>query len=1227
MNDNPDAGPQQAGTEAAPDTARGPATPPGGGGGRHPRRRRRPATRIARHGLHSLGRLFIALLVLVVVLAGLLVLRLQQGPVEIPFAAEIAKTRLERQLPGNTVEIGSLVFGLGRGEDEPAGLRLRDLVLRDSSGATIFSVPEVGARLRLSDLMRGEIAPTEVFVAGAAGRIHRDADGRFTVLLLPVEDLEGESAPGGAAPGAAPPAGTDETVATPGGAPAGPAEGDPLASRRESAFQAFMSALAADKEPALRRLTRIRLIRARLRYVDDLSGRVWTARNGAVVLQRSPERITGAARIRLEKPGRAPTALALTANYAFGASSMAISARFDNAWAGDVADQIPALEWIRPLEAPLSGTYEIDLGLDGSLGYLTGRAELGSGELRLGDEDVPLTGGMLDITYDGRSGHFTMNRLAIDTEQAAVTATGDAELTEEDGRFTGITTQLTLSDIVAAPRDQFAAPVRFAGGRLALKARFEPFQLEIGEARLIDGDQRISVSGTIARESGPAREGGAWHMALDASASGITAQRLAALWPLDLARGGRKWVSENMREGVVTRLVAGLRFDGETPEFSMNFSFKDGLAYPLPTLPPIVDARGIGSLDLEGLSVTLQSGRVEMEGFEPIDMSGSVFSIPDFGNEPQHADARLKGKGPLPAVLTLIDQPPLRLLSKIGLDPGFARGRAEVDARLTFPLVKDLDVDDLQAQASATVTDASADSPVAALPLSAERLALTADNSALRVSGVVRAGPARVDMVWNERFSPSQSNMSGTTTITPQLLAALGAGGTEEVFAGGMPARVSASLAPGAEPRFRLEGDLTPVLLTLPGLGWTKPAETEGSLVLAGRVTDSEVRSNVSLEAADLALEGSARIGLDGRFAGATFPTFRLGEAIDSTLSVIPRENAPLRLRLRGGSLDLLALGDMVSAAESAAPQATAPAETPATPPAEAGAQTESPRIAVDFDLESLIITPRIRIEPATGRLRQNRLGRMNLAFEGLANGGAQSDLTIGQTARGLTVQLDSEDAGRFLRDTAYFGHAYGGRMRLMARIPTGPGDVTGQLALRDIQVRDDPTLSQILSVASITGVVETLATGGLTFNDVDAPFAWRGGRLVLGKTRATGPSLGITVEGVYDEAADSLDLEGVFSPAFILNGLLSGVPLLGDLLTGGEGEGVFGFSYSVSGSAEDPDVSVNPLSILTPGALRSIFSSSNGEAPVPDPGPMQLEGDPAAAPVPAPLPDDANDR
>src|SRR3546814_5483913 len=91
---------------------------------------------------------------------------------------------------------------------------------------------------------------------------------------------------------------------------------------------------------------------------------------------------------------------------------------------------------------------------------------------------------------------------------------------------------------------------------------------------------------------------------------------------------------------------------------------------------------------------------------------------------------------------------------------------------------------------------------------------------------------------------------------------------------------------------------------------------------------------------------------------------------------------------------------------------------------------------------------------------------------------------------------------------------------------------------------------------------------------------------------RIYGASLGLTAKGNIDFDRDAIDLTGVVVPAYSINNFLSKIPLLGTILTGGEGEGLISVVYTVDGPTDDPDVSVNPLSALTPGFLRNIFRS-----------------------------------
>ena len=53
---------------------------------------------------------------------------------------------------------------------------------------------------------------------------------------------------------------------------------------------------------------------------------------------------------------------------------------------------------------------------------------------------------------------------------------------------------------------------------------------------------------------------------------------------------------------------------------------------------------------------------------------------------------------------------------------------------------------------------------------------------------------------------------------------------------------------------------------------------------------------------------------------------------------------------------------------------------------------------------------------------------------------------------------------------------------------------------------------------------------------------------------------------------------------------VLAAIPVLGPILTGPRGEGVFGITFAIKGTMANPQVVVNPLALLTPGIFREIF-------------------------------------
>jgi hypothetical protein len=105
-----------------------------------------------------------------------------------------------------------------------------------------------------------------------------------------------------------------------------------------------------------------------------------------------------------------------------------------------------------------------------------------------------------------------------------------------------------------------------------------------------------------------------------------------------------------------------------------------------------------------------------------------------------------------------------------------------------------------------------------------------------------------------------------------------------------------------------------------------------------------------------------------------------------------------------------------------------------------------------------------------------------------------------------------------------------------------------------------------------------------------EGDFTKTGDRIDVPLARTWGPSLGLTATGYIDYAVDQINVRGTVVPAYALNSILSEIPIVGFLLTGSKGGGMFAVVYSATGKLSEPTISVNPLSALTPGFLRGVF-------------------------------------
>lgn len=173
------------------------------------------------------------------------------------------------------------------------------------------------------------------------------------------------------------------------------------------------------------------------------------------------------------------------------------------------------------------------------------------------------------------------------------------------------------------------------------------------------------------------------------------------------------------------------------------------------------------------------------------------------------------------------------------------------------------------------------------------------------------------------------------------------------------------------------------------------------------------------------------------------------------------------------------------------------------------------------------------------------------------------------------------------------YNNMKGGNIQVEAR-RNAQKEFIGHAKIRDFSIYNTPVIAKLLTVASFSGMVDLLMGEGLTFSHFDAPFEYRNRQLSLKEAKAFGDVVGITAQGTYDRRFDEVNFHGVIAPAYSLNTMLGKIPLVGNLLVGKDGT-VFAANYSATGSAEDAEININPLSALSPSSLKDKFNALFG--------------------------------
>lgn len=1078
-----------------------------------------------------LRRAVIALVVFVGFGVGLVYISKERS-IEVPdWARQKIEAKLESELGELSIEFGALRLILNEGLRPRVALR--DVVLRYPDGQAAAQLNDAAAAISLSGLFYGRLQPKDIYLGGLLATLRQDGE----QMALSLAD---------------------------GGTAVRQAQNLPDLIEQWDAYFDL---------PVLSALRSVEVEAISLRYEDLRINRAWTLDGGYLRMDRIRDDL--ALSVGFSVLGGGDSVGAVEANYtsAIGDTAAEFGISFTDLASEDIAVQSPALGWLNVLRAPISGSVRGSLDSEGGLNPVAANLDVGRGALQPDQQARP-------VIFDGASSYFTyypaeqilqFDTLQVSSDLGSGQMEGVARLSGiENGQLTDLVGQLRFSDLSLNPLKLYEEEQSFPGVTTDFKLELNPFRFRLGEATVTHRQSTAHLSGEI--WTGP--EG--WAYALDGTVDYATMDQVKELWPVTAPPKARKWVRDNILAGIGRDAQISLRSQGKKPPFvSLSLGFQGLEVRYQKLMPHLEGAQGQFSIHGNRLVASLGAGHVVPPDGGMLDAAGTSFIIPDLsvkGGSP--AVVRIAAKGSVTGALSMLNQPPLEVLKNTGLSHDLSAGRVEAVGTLALALKDKLPISEVEYHYSGTVYDVETDALVPDHVLTAQELRLSGDNRYVSLEGnaALSGVPTRARWYLPLAGAEGYHHVAGRVELSPEALNTFNVGLPRGMVRGKGEAEFEVTLPKDSLPQLTLRSDLQGVRLAIPALDWGKSAGARGDLRLRVSLGNRPTVEELELNTAGLAARGRVTLRDGGGLDQANFSQLSIGNWLSGSATLVGRGAAAPALRVTSGRLDLRRAPFGSSSSGSGG-----------------GSGRGSGGIGpIEFALNQIQVTDSIALSNARGRVSTS--GGINGQFRGRLNGQTPISGVLVPQAAGMAMRIQAEDAGGVFRSSGVLRHAAGGRFDMTLQ-PTGrAGYFRGRVVAENVRIQRAPAMLALVNALSLVGLVTELTGNGLLFTQVEADFELAPTHIKVLKSSAVGPSIGLSMDGVYDLKTSRLNMRGVLSPLYVVN-------VVGSVLTR-KGEGLIGFSFNLRGTADDPDVSVNPLSGLAPGFLREIFRREAPLAP-----------------------------
>ncbi len=676
----------------------------------------------------------------------------------------------------------------------------------------------------------------------------------------------------------------------------------------------------------------------------------------------------------------------------------------------------------------------------------------------------------------------------------------------------------------------------------------------------------------------------------------LAMNELAHFWPRYFAEPAWEWCKENLYGGEYQNADFTFEwgYDKKTQSLTTSLlkgkaDIVDGTISYLEGMPEVSSVYGTARFDIGVIDIDLHQGF--SDGIKLQKGNVKLYDLDKYNN---YIDIHLQTVAPAKDILRYIDYPPLEFTKDLGLNPQKIDGTVDVDLGLNFELYQDLKAEDIKVNTTANLQDIMLQNVLNGKDLKSKKAFLKITEKELNVQGDSSLDDIPIAFHLKHAFKKQKNQTTGQFRFTfdekmKQKLGLTNAFLSSPYLEGKADVVADFTLSGDSKASAHLSANLTKMMIDYSFLGFEKKSNQEGVVKAELLFENNSLKSvpSFSLASSDFNLEGNIKLDSNGKISILSIPKIQGPKT--SAFAKFEFKYAPKEmfyLNVSGSSYDLTKLFDKHE--EEKKKQAKSPSSF------EDEDLLKTPNAEINIAVDKLWTTPDMPIHNFTGSAKlKNGVGIEEMHVLGNFGTDKSIKLTLDYIPKpggDHYLNIDSNNAGSTLRVLRLYEDMSGGILKIEGRRSKADSKLIGHAKIRDFRIHNTPVLAKLLTVASFSGILDLLKGDGLVFSHFDAPFSYQHEALTINNAKMFGNVLGITLTGTVNRATSVIDMKGIISPAYSINSFASKIPLIGSILAGKDGT-IFALNYTVSDTIENPNISINPFSILSPNSLKDLFA------------------------------------